>query len=69
MSTQQVQPRLLDIGQCAEYLSMSGKIIRRLILESQLPFIQRVRGRSRYLIDIKDLDKWIEASKIRPLTT
>jgi hypothetical protein len=48
---------------------MSGKIIRRLILESQLPFIQRVRGRSRYLIDIKDLDKWIEASKIRPLTT
>jgi hypothetical protein len=36
-----------------------------LIVADELPYIQKIPGRSPYLIDIRDLDKWIEKNKIR----
>jgi excisionase family DNA binding protein len=62
----EVPPRLLDIDDAARYLAMSDKAVRELITQGELPYIQKVPGRSPYLIDIKDLDRWIEASKVRP---
>lgn len=59
----EIPPRLLDIDDSARYLSMSDKSLRELIIEGQLPFVQKIRGRSPYLLDIRDLDRWIEKNK------
>ena len=61
----EIPPRLLDIQDSGRYLGMSDKAVRELIAEGQLPYIQRVPGRSPYLIDVRDLHCWIERSKIR----
>jgi hypothetical protein len=61
----EIPPRLLDIQDSGRYLGMSDKAVRELIAEGQLPYIQRVPGRSPYLIDVRDLNCWIERSKIR----
>jgi len=67
---QTLTPRLLKVGQAAQYLATSDKTIRRLVLTGELPFLQRFRGtHSPFLFDIKDLDIWVEAHKILPLTT
>jgi excisionase family DNA binding protein len=63
----QIQPRLLDIDDAARYLSMSDKGVRQLIANGELPYIQRIRGRSPYLIDRIELDKWIERNKTSAL--
>jgi excisionase family DNA binding protein len=63
----QIQPRLLDISDSARYLAVSDKVIRQLIAAGELPYIQRIRGRSPYLIDRIELDKWIERSKTSAL--
>ena len=59
-----IPPRLLDIQDSARYLSMSDKAIRELIAEGELPYVQKIPGRSPYLLDVRDLDRWIERSKI-----
>jgi excisionase family DNA binding protein len=59
----EIAPRLLDIDDSARYLAMSDKAVRELITNGELPYIQKVPGRSPYLIDIRDLDRWIERSK------
>ena len=46
---------------------MSDKGVRALIAAGELPFIQRIRGRSPYLLDRAELDKWIERSKTSAL--
>jgi excisionase family DNA binding protein len=61
----EIPPRLLDIDDAARYLSMSDKSIRELIVEGQLPYVQKIPGRSPYRLDVRDLDKWVEKSKIR----
>jgi excisionase family DNA binding protein len=63
----QIQPRLLDIDDAARYLAVSDKILRQLIANGELPYIQRIRGRSPYLIDRTELDKWIERNKTSAL--
>ena len=60
-----VSPRLLDIDDAARYLSMSDKAIRELIYQGDLAYVQKIAGRSPFLIDIRDLDRWIEKNKIR----
>jgi hypothetical protein len=62
----EIPPRLLDVDDAGRYVGMSDKGIRELIVQGDLPYIQKVPGRSPYLIDIKDLDRWIEANKVRP---
>jgi excisionase family DNA binding protein len=61
----QLPPRLLDITDSARYLGMSDKGIRELIDQGSLPYIQKIAGRSPYLIDVRDLDRWIEKNKVR----
>lgn len=61
----QLSPRLLDIADAARYLGTSDKAVRRLIAGGELPYIQRIAGRSPYLLDLEDLDGWIERNKIR----
>jgi hypothetical protein len=60
----EIPPRLLDIDDSGRYLGMSDKAVRELITQGDLPYIQKVPGRSPYLVDIRDLDRWIERSKI-----
>lgn len=59
----EIAPRLLDIDDAARYLGQSDKAIRELITAGELPYIQKLPGRSPYLIDILDLDRWIERAK------
>lgn len=60
----EIAPRLLDIDDAARYLAMSDKAVRELITAGELSYIQKLPGRSPYLIDIMDLDRWIERSKV-----
>lgn len=57
---------LLDITDAGRYLSMSDKGIRELIVRGELPYVQKVPGRSPYLLDLRDLDSWVEKNKRRP---
>ncbi len=59
----EISPRLLDLADAARYLSMGDKSLRKLIQKGELPFVQTIAGRSPYLLDIRDLDRWIEKSK------
>jgi excisionase family DNA binding protein len=61
----ELRPRLLDVDDAARYLSMSDKGIRDLITKGELPYIQRIPARSPYLIDVRDLDDWIQKNKFR----
>jgi hypothetical protein len=45
---------------------MSDKGIRELIVQGELPYVQKVPGRSPYLLDLRDLDSWVEKNKRRP---
>ena len=60
----EIRPRLLDIENAARYLAISARTIRRMITAGELPAIQRHAARSPYLLDIRDLDRWIEGSKV-----
>jgi hypothetical protein len=60
----EIAPRLLDLADAARYLAMSDKGLRELIQGGEVPYIQKIAGRSPYLVDIRDLDKWVERSKI-----
>ncbi len=63
-SAAEISPRLLDLSDAARYLSIGDKALRELIQRGELPYIQRIEGRSPYLLDLRDLDRWIEKSKI-----
>jgi excisionase family DNA binding protein len=65
----QIPPRLFDITNAANYLSMSDKGVRELIVNGELPYIQKIPGRSPYLLDRIELDKWIERNKRSALRT
>jgi hypothetical protein len=52
-------PRLLTVAQAAIYLGRTEKAVRHLVRDG-LPC---VRSDSRVMLDVKDLDKWIEANK------
>ena len=61
----QIPPRLLDVDDAGRYLAMGDKAVRDLIARGELRYIQRIPGRSPYLLDIRDLDDWILRNKIR----
>jgi len=58
-----IPPRLMDIDDSARYLAMSDKGVRELIAAGELPYIQKIPGRSPYLLDCRDLDTWVERNK------
>ena len=53
-------PRAITIKEAAIYLSTSVPAIRQLIYSRQIPF---VRVGKRFVIDVKDLDAWLERTK------
>ena len=59
-----VTPRLLRVTEAARYLSMGTKAIRALIQRGDLPYVQLRAHNSPFLLDVRDLDAFIEARKI-----
>jgi len=55
-----IVPRLLRIQDAAKYLSATTWFVETLIRERKIPFL--VLGK-RYVIDSRDLDRWIENRK------
>jgi excisionase family DNA binding protein len=59
-----VTPRLLRVTEAARYLSTGTKAIRALIQAGALPYVQLRAHNSPFLIDVRDLDAFIDARKI-----
>ena len=59
-----VTPRLLRVTEAARYLSMGTKAIRALIQAGDLPYVQLRTHNSPFLIDVRDLDVFIDTRKI-----
>jgi len=53
--------RLISIQEASEYLAVSGWTVRRMIWNGELPHVRRGR---RILLDLRDLDSWIEREKV-----
>ncbi len=62
MAKMDPRPRLLSVRQAAEYIGRSEDAIRRLEAKKVIP---GVRGDGRLQFDRKDLDAWIDISKVR----
>jgi excisionase family DNA binding protein len=58
-----IAPRLLRLRDAAEYLSMGTKALRQLIHSRKLPYVQLDKN-SPFLVDRRDLDKFIERHKV-----
>ena len=55
--------RLLKVKQAAVYLSLSTKKLRRLVQAGSLPVIRGGANTAPWLLDVRDLDTWIERNK------
>jgi excisionase family DNA binding protein len=53
-------PRAITIKEAAVYLSTTVPAIRQLLYSRQIPF---VRVGKRFVIDVRDLDSWLERAK------
>ncbi len=54
--------RLISIQEASEYLAVSPWTVRRMIWNGELPHVRRGR---RILLDLRDLDAWINREKVR----
>lgn len=63
--TQPTPQRLMRCAQAARYLGIGAKAIRALILRGDLPYVQMKPGNSPFLLDVRDLDRFIEGRKSR----
>jgi excisionase family DNA binding protein len=52
--------RLLTVEETAQYLSLSEREIHNMLANHELPGVRRGR---RVMIDIRDVDSWIEVNK------
>jgi excisionase family DNA binding protein len=59
-TTLALTPRLLTIQEAATYLATTVPFIRTLIYRRELPY---VKAGKRFVIDMVDLDKWVEKTK------
>ncbi len=57
--------RLFDIKEAAEYLGRTVGALREMLYAGKMPF---VRDGRRILIDIHDMDAWIDRSKTQRLS-
>jgi excisionase family DNA binding protein len=64
-SAAELSPRLLDLADSARYLSVGDKTLRELIRKGEIDYIQLIPRKSPYLLDVRDLDRWIERAKVR----
>ena len=71
LDVQKVEPRLLDLGGAATYLSISRSAVRQLVDSGQLSRVQLPSPRrphetlDRFLVDKAELDAFIEQNKER----
>jgi excisionase family DNA binding protein len=61
---EKVSPRLLRTAEAARYLGVGRKAIRALIQAGKLPYVQLQGHNSPFLLDVRDLDKFIESRKV-----
>ena len=54
--------RLVRVKSAADYLSVSKRMLRRFVQEGQIPIVQYGENAA-WLIDLNDLDRWIEEHK------
>jgi excisionase family DNA binding protein len=59
----ELQARLLRLKDGARYLSVSTWTLRRLIQNGDLPVVKLGESGAPWLLDVRDLDRWIESSK------
>ena len=59
-----LEKRLYSVKEAAIYLGLSAWSIRGLIWNGQLSTVRMGR---RVLLDIQDLDRWIEVNKVREI--
>jgi excisionase family DNA binding protein len=57
-----VQKRLLSVEEAAVYLGRSKEAVQHMIASGKLPVVKSDR---RVFLDVKDLDQWIERSKMQ----
>jgi excisionase family DNA binding protein len=57
-----IPKRLYSINEAAVYLGRSVWAIREMLWAGKIPFVKDGR---RMLLDIRDMDTWIESSKIQ----
>jgi excisionase family DNA binding protein len=55
--------RLVKVKEAAAYLSISPRILRRLVQEQEIPIV-RLQSRGPWLIDVRDLDRFVETRKM-----
>jgi excisionase family DNA binding protein len=53
--------RMLSIEEASKYLALSTWTVRRMIWTGHLPHVRRGR---RILLDLRDLDTWIDREKV-----
>ncbi len=65
MSATSVVPsrRLLRLKDASKYLSIGTKTLRSLILSGAIKYVQLKPGNSPFLLDVRDLDNFIESRK------
>jgi excisionase family DNA binding protein len=56
--------RLLRTSEAAVYLGVSEFSVRKLALNHELPYIKMPGEHTPYLFDVRDLDRWIERSRV-----
>lgn len=64
MRAERVSPRLLRTSEAARYIGVGQKVLRALIQTGKLPYVQLQAHNSPFLIDVRDLDAFIEERKI-----
>ncbi len=62
MKSEARNKRLYSIKDAADYLGRTVWAVREMLWAGKLPYI---RDGKRILLDIRDMDAWIEASKTR----
>jgi excisionase family DNA binding protein len=54
--------RLLRLREASQYLRLSCWTLRRIVQQGQIPII-KTHENAPWLLDVRDLDAWIERSK------
>lgn len=58
-------PRLVRIGEGAQYLGISKWQLRTLVQRGEIPIVQQSEGKHiPWLVDTEDLDGWIDRAKV-----
>jgi len=65
VSAPAVERRLMRTSAAARYLGIGAKALRALIVRGELPYVQLQPGNSPFLVDIRDLEMFIEIRKRR----